>query len=143
MRLTDREKDSDMFERLLRINDASFEVNERASREKLWTNFCSWDVFVDSTFTPGAFAIVTERDGPYLMIIAVQESLRGLGVGAALLKEVADFYTLGSEPYITLMCKVENWRAQRLYLKNGYRVLRVVPKYYGDEDGLMMRRILC
>ena len=143
MRLTAREKDSVMFERLLKINDACFALDERASREKLLEHFRSDDIFVDYVLTPGAFAFVTERGGPYLMIIAVHESLRGMGIARRLVQEILDFYTLGSEPYIQLTCKIDNVLAQVLYLKSGFQVVRVIPKYYGETDGVMYRRILC
>ena len=142
MRLTEREKDADMLERLLTINDKSFELNERASREKFTGLFTAGDVFVDDELQPRAFAIVTERDGPYLVIIAVTSGLQRCGIGTKLLREIDEFYTLGSECEIKLTCKVENWKAQRLYLKLGYRALRVIPGYYGTENGLVMRRVL-
>lgn len=143
MRLSARERDRDLFEKIWVLNEKSFEPNERAPKETLWAHFQTDDIFVDNELNPTAFAFVTERGGPYLLIIAVVSGLRTLGIGTTLLEEIHDFYTLGSEPYITLTCSVENWRAQRLYLKMGYRAVRVIPKYYRTEDGLMMRRMLC
>jgi ribosomal protein S18 acetylase RimI-like enzyme len=140
MRLTAREKDSDMFERLLRINDESFNLDERASREKFKALFDANAVYVDSALTPAAFAIVTDRGGPYVIVIAVTSSLRGQGVGSALLREIAEYSRACGEYGVALMCKIDNWQAQRLYLKNEYRVVRVVPGYYGATDGLLMRR---
>ena len=131
-----------MLERLLQINDKSFAGNERASREKFTFHFQTDDVFVDNELHPSAFAFVTDRDGPYIIVIAVVSGLRHNGLGTSLLKEIEDFYRLGSED-ISLTCSTENWQAQRLYLKMGYRAVRVIPKYYGTEDGLFMRRILC
>lgn len=138
MILTAREKDADMFGRLLRISDDSFTGVERPPAGIFKAHFDADDVFVDSTLTPAAFAIVTQRGGPYIWSIAVQESLRGQGVGGALLQELAKFYD-GRD--IQLTCNVNNWTAQIAYLKNGYRVVRVMPRYYGIEDGVLMRRV--
>jgi ribosomal-protein-alanine N-acetyltransferase len=142
MRLTAQQKTAGMLATLLAINDKSFEVNERASALKFEALFTAGDVFVDDMFQTRAFAIVTDRDGPYLVVIAVTSGLQRCGIGTKLLREIEDFYTLGSECEIKLTCKIENWQAQRLYLKLGYRALRVIPGYYGMEDGLLMRRVL-
>jgi ribosomal-protein-alanine N-acetyltransferase len=142
MRLTAQQKTAGMLATLLAINDKSFEVNERASALKFEALFTAGDVFVDDLFQTRAFAIVTDRDGPYLVVIAVTSGLQRCGIGTKLLREIEDFYTLGSECEIKLTCKIENWQAQRLYLKLGYRPVRVIPGYYGTEDGLLMGRVL-
>ena len=142
MRLTAQQKTAGMLATLLAINDKSFEVNERASALKFEALFTAGDVFVDDMFQTRAFAIVTDRDGPYLVVIAVTSGLQRCGIGTKLLREIEDFYTLGSECEIKLTCKIANWQAQRLYLKLGYRPVRVIPGYYGTEDGLLMGRVL-
>jgi ribosomal-protein-alanine N-acetyltransferase len=142
MRLTVQQKTAGMLATLLAINDTNFEVNERASALKFEALFTAGEVFVDDLFQTRAFAIVTDRDGPYLVVIAVTSGLQRCGIGTKLLREIEDFYTLGSECEIKLTCKIENWQAQRLYLKLGYRALRVIPGYYGTEDGLLMGRVL-
>jgi ribosomal-protein-alanine N-acetyltransferase len=142
MRLTAQQKTAEMLATLLAINDKSFAVDERASALKFEALFTAGEVFVDDLFQTRAFAIVTDRDGPYLVVIAVTSGLQRCGIGTKLLREIEDFYTLGSECEIKLTCKIENWQAQRLYLKLGYRALRVIPGYYGTEDGLLMGRVL-
>ena len=113
MRLTAQQKTAGMLATLLAINDKSFEVNERASALKFEALFTAGDVFVDDMFQTRAFAIVTDRDGPYLVVIAVTSGLQRCGIGTKLLREIEDFYTLGSECEIKLTCKIENWQAQR------------------------------
>lgn len=142
MRLTAQQKTAGMLATLLAINDTNFAVDERASALKFEALFTTGEVFVDDLFQTRAFAIVTDRDGPYLVVIAVTRGLQKCGIGTKLLREIEDFYTLGSECEIKLTCKVENWQAQRLYLKLGYRALRVIPGYYGAADGLLMGRVL-
>lgn len=141
MKLTQEQKTPEMFECLLALNDKCFEPNERASCDKFKAHFAQDDIFVDHLLLPTAFALVTDRSGPYLMIIAVASEVRHLGLGTMLLKEIEEYY----RPHwatIQLTCKVDNWAAQRLYLKHGYRIARVIPRYYGAEDGVLMRRVL-
>lgn len=144
MKLGDREKDEDMFRRLLNISDKSFDGYERPPERFFKAHFTEDDVFVDSTLAPNAFAIVYEnRDGRYLWSIAVISGLRKNGLGTELLKEIEGYYRpMANTTQIELSCKVDNWQAQRVYLKMGYRVVRVLPRYYGSEDGLLMRRVL-
>ncbi len=143
MRLTNREKNADMFVRLLQISDESFSGIQRPPRDIFKTHFYEDDVFVDSELTPGAFAIVTQRSGPYLWSIATEPSLRGKGVGGALLKEVQKYYREADAATISLTCKVDNVAAQMLYLKNGFRPVRVIPRYYAAEgDGVLYRKTL-
>jgi ribosomal-protein-alanine N-acetyltransferase len=141
MRLTIREKDGEMCRRLLRISDDSFSGIERPPVETFEAHFLEDEVFVDNSLTPGAFAIVTQRGGPYIWSIAVRPDLRGAGVGKALLTEVTEYYrTVHQAVTISLTCKVDNVAAQVLYLKHGFRPVRVLPRYYAAEgDGVMMR----
>jgi ribosomal protein S18 acetylase RimI-like enzyme len=143
MKLSDREKDRDMLTRLLAISDKSFAGIERPSYDVFRDHFNDSDVFVDSTLTPGAFAIVTDRGGPYVWSIAVQPSLRKQGVGAALMRDVIAYYRNQEQMHLSLTCKVDNVPAQILYLKTGFRPVRVMKDYYAKEgDGVLMRRII-
>jgi ribosomal protein S18 acetylase RimI-like enzyme len=140
MKLSDREKDRDMLTRLLAISDQSFSGVERPPYEVFRDHFNDSDVFVDCSIRPAAFAIVTDRGGPYIWSIAVQPSLRKQGIGAALLREVIAYYRNQEQMHIALTCKVDNVPAQILYLKTGFRPVRVMKEYYAKEgDGVTMR----
>jgi ribosomal protein S18 acetylase RimI-like enzyme len=141
MRLGPREKDADMLERLLDISNKSFDGVERPPREAFKAHFLDDEVFTGDCLTPYSFAIVTERGGPYIWTIAVIDWMRRTGEASRLLKEIAEYYK-PDNPEIKLACKVDNVAAQIMYLKAGYRVVRVMPRYYGAEDGLLLRRIL-
>lgn len=41
---------------------------------------------------------------------------------------------------ITLEVASNNEAAQKLYIKNGFEIVSVRKKYYGEEDGLLMKR---
>jgi ribosomal protein S18 acetylase RimI-like enzyme len=82
-------------------------------------------------------AVVTEKEGgPHLWTIAVKCHFRCDGYGGELLDEVHNAF-----PTITLTTRIDNVGAQVLYLKHGYRVERILKRYYPNKiDGLFMRR---
>lgn len=143
MKLTARDKDSAIYDALLNISNKSFDGIERPPHGIFATHFNEDEVFVDNELGPSGFAFVTQRGGPYIWSIAVISGLRHMGIGSGLLKEVIEYYKgIGSET-ISLTCKVDNVPAQVLYLKNGFRPVRVRPRYYAAEgDGVLMRRVL-
>jgi ribosomal protein S18 acetylase RimI-like enzyme len=142
MILTAEQKTNEIFDQIKAISDVSFEADERPPYGVLNNHFEWDDVFVDSVLTIGAFAIVTERGGPYIWSIATQPSLRRLGVGRSLLEEIAQHYRQAGRQSIGLTCKTTN-PAQTLYFRCGYRVEKVARDYYGPEgDGLYMRKTL-
>jgi ribosomal-protein-alanine N-acetyltransferase len=86
-----------------------------------------------------AFAMVTiSRGQPWLMEIAVHADWRGQGIGSSLLREVDQWAKSMNYDYIELTVKVNN-PAQKLYFDHGYRVEKVLERYYLQEgDGLLM-----
>lgn len=141
MRLTQRDKDNAMLRSLLIISDKSFCGVERPPFETFNAHFDEDDVFVDNELAPKAFAIVTQRGGPYVWSFAVDPDERGKGKAKALLSEVTRYYReVHQAVTISLTCRVNNVAAQGLYLKHGFRPVRVLPRYYAAEgDGVMMR----
>jgi ribosomal protein S18 acetylase RimI-like enzyme len=141
MKLTQDQKTNEMFVKLWALNDMIFAEDERAPQEKLRVHFYEDDIFVLQGATPeeiAGFAFVTERGGPYLMIMAIAPAYQKCGNGRLLLAEIIAQYP-GYD--IQLTCKVDNVPAQVLYLRSGFRPARVIPRYYGATDGLLMRRI--
>jgi len=140
MRLTADQKTDMLFHEMLRLSDESFVGLERPPSNFFRAHFDADDVFVivEDGYLRG-FAIVTERSGPYIWSIAVDYRWQRAGVATRLLQEIKDHYRPLRE-HIQLTCKIDNWVAQVAYLKSGYRIVRVVPRYYGGEDGVLMRR---
>ncbi len=128
------------FDEIKKINDNSFFGVEKPPLEALRYNFETGDVFL--SYGTSGFAIVTRKGGtPYLWSLAVDPSNRGRGLGSGLLEEIAATYRAQGETKIELTVNVNN-SAQKLYFDHGFRVIRVVPKYYGEASGLRMRRML-
>lgn len=140
-------KDQGTFDEVKRIHDASFSQWESAPTGVLREMFDKSDLFVigsgESKKLLG-FCIVSRKFGePYVWAIAVDAQSRGLGIGKSLLDEVACFAREYPASGITLTVNVDNVTAQRLYLKEGYRVFKFLPNYYGlGGSGIIMRRKL-
>jgi ribosomal protein S18 acetylase RimI-like enzyme len=94
---------------------------------------------------PVGFATVrgTGDSHAELCAIAVDESARGLGVGAALLREVIRALARGGTSVLTLHTAEANSSALELFSKHGFRTERHLPAYYrGVFDACLMRRQL-
>ena len=81
--------------------------------------------------------IVFARDG-HIISIAVDPEWRKKGIGKALLERAMN------QPRIKKVraeVRVSNKGAQAFYEQMGFRVVRVVPNYYGDEDALIVEKL--
>ncbi len=96
-----------------------------------------------------AYYIVAEADGivagycgvhiiyneGHIMNVAVLPEYRRRGIGQGLLETL---FTQTRLPFFTLEVRVSNESAISLYRKFGFVPLGRRPKYYGDEDALIM-----
>lgn len=142
MKLTHDQKSDALCAALLALNKRCFSGVELPPDDKFISYFWEKDIFINDLANPVAFAIIDDRGGPYIIIIAVEARMREFGIGTTLLCDIKEHYALGGKPHVSLTCKVDNWKAQRVYLKNGYRFVRVMPHYYGSDDGIFMRKEL-
>ena len=73
-----------------------------------------------------------------VMTIAVGPQARGMGLGRTLLRRLIDL----SNPADALMLEVraDNTAARALYDSEGFEVVTVRRRYYGEVDALVMRR---
>ena len=152
MRLMTRE--NTIFEDIVELHDKCFDEFERAPRGILRTQYDTGDVFVmygdqneHGRRTLLGFLLRTNKHGePYVWSIAVRKESRHIGIGKALLEEaVCEVRENGLRwsKGIGLTVNVDNVAAIRLYLKEGFRVTKVLKGYYGPGgDGLLMRRKL-
>jgi ribosomal protein S18 acetylase RimI-like enzyme len=152
MKLTDEQK-KEYFELLWDMTQKSYSPAQTPSREKFQRVVDEGDVFVLGMVGPPptiivpydivGYALVSPSMYPVLLrSIVVLEGYRGLGLGAVLLTEVANFYRAAGYSRIVLHVMVHN-SAQKLYFDAGYRVTRVLANYYAPEgDGLEMEKIL-
>jgi ribosomal-protein-alanine N-acetyltransferase len=85
----------------------------------------------------GMWHVVTEG---HITNIAVSESARKKGVGSALLKKLIAVAQEKEMMGMTLEVNVNNFKAQRLYTKNGFQPEGIRKNYYSDtkEDAVIM-----
>ncbi len=78
--------------------------------------------------------IVFSKEG-HIISIAVHPERRRKGIGRGLIKRAMN---LPGVKKVTAEVRRSNKGAQAFYLHMGFRTVRVVPKYYGDEDALIV-----
>jgi ribosomal-protein-alanine N-acetyltransferase len=113
------------------------------SLESIYTDLC------ENEFS---FYIVAEEEGVkiagycgihiivdegHIMNVAVMPEFRKHGIGRGLLETM---FMQKCLPFYTLEVRESNDAAIRLYDKLGFTVFGKRPKYYGDEDALIMWR---
>lgn len=78
----------------------------------------------------------------HIISIAVHPLYRRIGVGTELMRAVEERLRKQGIKKIYLEVRVSNRPAINLYKKLGYRIERVIPRYYGDEDAYLMVKTL-
>jgi len=79
----------------------------------------------------------------HLLNIAVHPNYRGRGIGSALLRQFEKEALDRGATHVYLEVRRSNVRAQRFYLRWGYRVVGVKEAYYSNgEDALIMAKEL-
>lgn len=133
---------TDYFHVIKDISDSSFTGVERTPSATLEYEYTTGEVFIRELDNQVVgYAICNRNFGnPYLWSIAVKKEYRGCGVASLLLEEIISFYKK-TDYWIALSVHTDN-PAQKLYFDHGFRVIKVLPKYYGKDNGLRMRRTL-
>jgi len=87
----------------------------------------------------GYIAIVDYGREAKIISFAVKREFRGKGIGTKLLKAAIERCKRRGKERILLEVRVSNSIAQRLYKKNGFKIIDVIPNYYNDgEDAYLM-----
>lgn len=125
---------------------------ESASFSDPWTE----EMFLDGFKIPFCYSFVYEIEGEVVGYIigsllfdeaevfnvATKPSLRGKGIGKALMDAFEKEMVALEGKKCFLEVRVSNMPARSLYEKRGYRQIAVRKKYYGDgEDALVMEKI--
>lgn len=137
MRLKPNQLTGELLRRLWALNNSCFDKDEHPSFGIFEYHATNGAVYVTpNEVCPLGLAIVTTPHFPHLWTLAVEAESRRKGYGEDLLCQV-----LGDFHEITLHTRVDNARAQMLYLKYGFRVEKIAKNYYPNRvDGLFMRR---
>ncbi len=118
-------------------------------RPDLYTSISeAWpQAFLVVDLSPGiGGALVAIHDGPLsgrVLMMVVDRSLRGRGVGTRLMDTFTQRCLERNFRTITLEVRQSNVAAQRFYRNHRFRPVAVLPRYYNDgEDGIKMERTL-
>ena len=120
---------------------------EAANQPRPWSE----QVFVDELGRPDRHYIVAE-DGPivgfggvmlvgdeaHVTNLLVDPAKRGAGVGRAILERLVALAVADGAKHLTLEVRAQNEEALALYRSFGLAPVGVRPKYYGDDDALIM-----
>ena len=115
----------------------------------------SAQVYREELAHPGRYYVAAEQDGVLVgyagialgedaevMTVGVAPEYRGRGLGGALLTDLLDRARQARARRVFLEVRAGNETAQRLYERAGFRAIGTRPRYYGDEDAVVMRLVL-
>ncbi len=87
----------------------------------------------------GYIALMDLGKDAKIISFAVKKEFRRKGIGTKLLKTAIERCKQRGKERILLEVRVSNTVAQRLYKKNGFKIIDVIPNYYNDgEDAYLM-----
>jgi ribosomal-protein-alanine N-acetyltransferase len=106
--------------------------------ELLENTFASYYVALFKGDVVGYAGIWTILDEAHITTLAVSPEYQGRGIGYALLKCIITEAAAKGAVRMTLEVRASNTNAQRLYQRYGFKSCGTRPKYYNDEDALIM-----
>jgi ribosomal-protein-alanine N-acetyltransferase len=135
----------DFLDDVLKIEEECFNPRERYSRRVF-----EWYLLLDPIFyiakcggeIVGYVLAVTYRDTCHIASIAVREKWRRRGLGKELVSRVLSECKFKGARRAVLEVSVDNEPAIKLYVKLGFRVKEVIPRYYPGGDAYLMERDL-
>lgn len=121
---------------------------ERASFDAPWEP----SVFESELAAPDRHYVVGEEGGrvvayggsmvvdgdAHIMTIAVDPRRRRTGIGTRLMLRLVETAIAAGAEHLTLEVRPSNLDARRLYGRFGFRPVGLRPRYYRDEDALVM-----
>ncbi|NLM52269.1 MAG: ribosomal protein S18-alanine N-acetyltransferase [Firmicutes bacterium] len=114
-----------------------------------WTKFAFINEIIDNGFASYYVALYNKEvvgyagiwvvlEEAHITTLAVSPKWQGKGIGKALLQHLINEADSKGAVRMTLEVRVSNLKAQELYKKFGFVVCGRRPKYYRDEDALIM-----
>ena len=86
----------------------------------------------------GFGGVMVIGDQAHITNLLVDEQHRGEGIGSRLLVSLTESAVAKGAKHLTLEVRVRNEGARRLYARLGMAPVGVRPRYYGDDDALVM-----
>jgi ribosomal-protein-alanine N-acetyltransferase len=78
----------------------------------------------------------------HIMNVAVKKQFRNQGIATSLLDELERRIKRDGAEISYLEVRVSNVKAQELYKNRGYKFIRKIENYYGEEDAFVMTKKL-
>ena len=87
----------------------------------------------------GSVVFIGQHFG-HVMNLAVKKSMRRRGIGSMLLSRLEDLFKERKVQTAYLEVRKSNNEVIRMYHRRGYKAIRTLPRYYRNEDGLLMTK---
>jgi ribosomal-protein-alanine N-acetyltransferase len=85
----------------------------------------------------------TITDTARILMLAVSQKHRKIGVGSILLKNFLRAMSLQNIKHVELEVKTENKQALKFYQNHGFKVEEIIPKFYQNgEDAYLMKKVI-
>lgn len=141
--------------RLRPLTTADLGRVEELEQELFGRDAWSRQVYQAELALPGRYYVAAEDDGALLgyagialaeeaevMTVGVAGGARGRGIGAALVADLLDRARKARARRVFLEVRADNAGARRLYERAGFTAIGTRPRYYGDQDAVVMRLVL-
>jgi len=112
--------------------------SEEVFRDELAAENRVYVVAEDSGAVVGFGGVMVIGDEAHVTNILVASDRRGRGTGRALMVELIETAIARGARHLTLEVRKENEAARSLYSRLGMAPVGVRPRYYGDEDALIL-----
>ncbi len=128
---------------ILKIEEESFSEGERYS----WFVFEYFLIFkkgillvaeTNDDIIGYSLGYMENKSEGHIVSIAVKKAYRNKGIGTILMTNIENELKSRGANLVKLEVSVDNYNARRLYEKLGYKNVKVLPKYYGNRDGILM-----
>ena len=128
------------IDRVLELERGIFPApwTEAMVREELAAPGRSYLVVEDQGLVVGYGGVMIVEGDAHIMNLAVAPGSRRKGVATMLMLQLVDEALERGAAHLTLELRVSNAGARALYEKFGFATVGVRPRYYRDEDALIM-----
>lgn len=112
--------------------------SEDVFRDELAAKNRAYVVAEDSGAVVGFGGVMVIGDEAHVTNLLVAEDRRGRGTGRAIMVELIGTAIARGARHLTLEVRKENEAARSLYSRLGMAPVGVRPRYYGDDDALIL-----
>lgn len=126
---------------LVRINEIGSLIKDNFNEAYDIKNVLNYEwlhifVYEEKGVVVGFIEIAHSFDNIDIYTIAVDEYYQKGGIGSSLIQYIKDYF---NPKTITLEVRSNNIKAINLYQKNGFEIINIRIKYYGDIDAYVMQ----